>query len=126
MSVQEGRSSSSVEVFAVEKPGQGGPGSIHHVAWRVPDDLTQLEWQKHLGESGVGVTQVRDRDYFHSIYFREPGGALFEIATDGPGFAIDEPLESLGSDLRIPKIHEASSAQIEAVLPKLKLPEHNA
>ena len=68
----------------------------------------------------MGVTEVRDRDYFHSIYFREPGGVLFEIATDNPGFAIDEPVESLGASLRLPAMHEPRRAEIEANLPPLR------
>ncbi|RYG35124.1 ring-cleaving dioxygenase, partial [bacterium] len=99
-----------------------GAGTIHHVAFRVADDEIQIRLQGELKEVGAEVTEVRDRDYFHSIYFREPGGVLFEIATDGPGFATDESLESLGTSLRLPAMHEPRRADIEAALPKLRLP----
>jgi glyoxalase family protein len=96
-----------------------GAGSIHHIAFRVPDDATQLDYQAALNASSVGVTEVRDRSYFHSIYFREPGGVLFEIATNTPGFAIDEPVEKLGEALKLPEWLEPQRKDIEAVLPVL-------
>jgi glyoxalase family protein len=101
--------------------GQMGAGSVHHVAWRVADDAQQRAWQRRLNDSGIAVTPVRDRQYFHSIYFHEPGGALFEIATDGPGFTIDESLEQLGSRLMLPPWYEERRAEIERVLPPLNL-----
>ncbi|MFZ0218478.1 MAG: ring-cleaving dioxygenase [Candidatus Dormiibacterota bacterium] len=100
-------------------------GTVHHVAWRTPDDRTQGAWQAQLAELGANVTPVQDRQYFHSIYFREPGGTLFEIATDGPGFAIDEPKEALGSSLRLPPWFEHRRAQIEAAVAPLELPPEN-
>jgi glyoxalase family protein len=103
-------------------PGRPGPGTVHHIAFRTPNDETQLKIREELVGVGASVSDVRDRDYFHSIYFREPGGVLFEIATDPPGFATDEPLESLGTALRLPKMHEPRRAEIEAALPKLRLP----
>ena len=81
--------------------GRMGAGTVHHIAFRASDDSAQVDWQQELGRH-VSVTPVQDRTYFHSIYFREPGGVLFEIATDAPGFLIDESVESLGEALRIP------------------------
>ena len=100
-----------------------GAGSIHHIAWRVPDDAAQQEWRSELVSRGLGVSPVMDRKYFHSIYYREPSGILYEIATDSPGFALDEPLESLGSKLVLPPWLEPSRAELEASLPRLVLPE---
>jgi glyoxalase family protein len=92
-----------------------GAGSVHHIAFRARDDASQLEWRKELSRH-LPVTAVRDRTYFHSIYFREPGGVLFELATDPPGFGIDEPAESLGEALRLPSWLEAHRKDIEAAL----------
>ncbi len=96
-------------------------GTVHHVAFRAPDLETMTRWQQELLDAGVGVTDIRDRQYFKSIYFREPGGVLFEIATDEPGFATDEPLLELGRSLRLPPWLEPSRAQIAAALPPLQL-----
>lgn len=90
-----------------------GAGSVHHIAFRTPDDAGQTEWQQTLAPH-ASVTPVQDRTYFRSIYFREPGGVLYEIATDIPGFLIDEPVESLGERLCIPEWYESSRASIEA------------
>lgn len=87
-------------------------GSVHHVAWRTPDDLRQRFWRERLSFRGIQATQVMDRCYFKSIYFREPGGILYEIATDQPGFAIDEPIESLGGSLKLPAWVEAKRPEI--------------
>jgi glyoxalase family protein len=95
------------------QPGHMGAGTVHHIAFRASDDSAQLDWQRELGRH-VSVTPVQDRTYFHSIYFREPGGVLFEIATDAPGFLIDEPVESLGEALRIPAWFEPQRSLIEA------------
>ncbi|MQA82738.1 MAG: ring-cleaving dioxygenase [Streptosporangiales bacterium] len=100
-------------------------GTVHHVAWRAPDDATQLSWREELVDRGVNVTSVLDRQYFRSIYFREPGGTLLEIATEAPGFGIDEPLLELGRALKLPPWLEPDRAQIEAALPALKLPDEN-
>jgi glyoxalase family protein len=94
-----------------------GTGSVHHVAWRTPDGESQARWRTRLLEAGRPVTEVIDRVYFRSITFREPGGVLFEIATDTPGFAADEPLESLGSALKLPPWLESERPRIEAALP---------
>ncbi len=110
-------------VFAPNSvPGQIAVGSIHHVAWRTPEDAQQSEWLQDLSQRGYGVSPVMDRDYFHSIYFREPGGILFEIATDPPGFAIDEAPEALGERLQLSPQYEPMRAQITAGLPPIHLP----
>lgn len=99
--------------------GSLGIGSIHHIAFRVPDNPAQLAWQEYLTEAGQRVTEVKDRQYFHSIYFREPGGILCELATDGPGFLVDESRDNLGESLRLPPWFEARRAEIEETLPLL-------
>ncbi|MET0234122.1 MAG: ring-cleaving dioxygenase [Kibdelosporangium sp.] len=100
-------------------------GTVHHVAWRVPDDATQQAWREELVNDGVRVTSILDRQYFHSIYFREPGGTLLEVATDDIGFTIDEPLLELGRELKLPPWLEPSRADIKAGLAKLDLPDEN-
>ncbi|MEH3145641.1 MAG: ring-cleaving dioxygenase [Methylobacterium frigidaeris] len=101
-------------------PGRAGAGSVHHVAFRAADDAAQAAMVERLRERhGLAVTEQRDRNYFRSVYFREPGGVLFEIATDVPGFAVDEPLESLGRTLKLPAGLERHRAEIEGVLPSL-------
>ncbi|HET9783527.1 MAG TPA: ring-cleaving dioxygenase [Terriglobales bacterium] len=99
--------------------GTSGAGTVHHVAWRVDDDPAQRDWRAHLAALRLNVTPVIDREYFRSIYFREPGGVLFEIATDPPGFTVDEPLAELGGTLRLPPWLEPERQRIEAVLPPL-------
>ena len=98
-------------------------GTVHHVAFRAPDGPTQLWWREQLVEAGVAVTEVLDRQYFTSIYFREPGGVLFEIATDQPGFTVDEPLLTLGRELKLPPWLEPDREQIARRLPTLQLPD---
>lgn len=102
---------------------RGGAGTVHHVAWRTPDDEHQLAWRQQIASLGIYVTPVMDRQYFHSIYFREPGGVLFEIATDPPGFTLDESLERLGQRLKLPPWLEPQRAEIEQTLPELHLSE---
>ncbi len=102
--------------------GAGGGGTVHHVAWRVPDDGAQLQMREQVTQAGLDPTPVIDRNYFHSVYFREPGGVLFELATDPPGFAIDEPVAQLGERLMLPRQYEAHRPQIEAILPPIHLP----
>lgn len=97
----------------------GGVGTIHHIAWSIPDDASQIEKMNELRQAGFSSSPVMDRDYFHSIYYREKGGILFEIATEKPGFAIDESPESLGSELRLPKQFEKARGRIEQLLPPL-------
>lgn len=103
-------------------PGRVAAGSVHHIAFRARDDAEQLQWRKHLVSLGYNVTPVIDRVYFHSIYFREPGGILFEIATDPPGFTLDEDLNQLGESLHLPPWLASSRAQIEKVLPPIAPP----
>jgi glyoxalase family protein len=88
-------------------------GSVHHIAWRTESDASQDEWLKKLRANGIYTTDVIDRNYFHSIYFREPGGVLFEIATDEPGFMIDEEKENLGNRLMLPGMYESRRDEIE-------------
>lgn len=107
-------------VYVAERPNQPyarvGIGGVHHVAFRTPNDAEHHAWQERIAAAGLGVTPEIDRFYFHSIYFREPGGILFEIATDTPGFAVDEPVESLGETLALPPFLEPQRAAIEANL----------
>ncbi len=98
-----------------------GAGTIHHIAFRNVDDASQLEWRAHMAGLRLDVTPVMDRTYFHSVYFREPGGVLFELATDPPGFAFDEPSDSLGESLKLPEWLEAKRHLIEKRLPRLTL-----
>jgi glyoxalase family protein len=98
-------------------------GTVHHVAWRTPTGGQQKDWRRKLVESRLNVTPVIDRKYFHSIYFREPGGVLFEIATDPPGFTVDERLEELGTKLMLPPQLETFRAQLGDALPNIRLPE---
>jgi catechol 2,3-dioxygenase-like lactoylglutathione lyase family enzyme len=104
------------------RPGQVAVGTVHHIAWRTPDDGQEQAWQQHIAELGYNITPIMDRSYFHSIYFREPGGILFEIATDVPGFATDETPEQLGTTLKLPPWMEKTRPQIEQRLPPLRLP----
>ncbi len=99
--------------------GRPGAGTIHHVAFRARNAEEQLEWREGLRAAGIAVTPVIDRQYFKAIYFREPGGVLFEIATDPPGFAIDEPEAALGRNLMLPDRYEPDRARIERLLPPL-------
>jgi hypothetical protein len=101
-----------------------GAGTVHHIAFRAETDEIQRQWQLELGRLGYDVTPILDRQYFHSIYFREPGGVLFEIATDPPGFAIDETPEELGTHLKLPPALELMRGSIEQALPTLKLPRY--
>lgn len=102
--------------------GMMGAGSVHHIAFRVPTDQAQADWRELLSEVPLNVTPVLDRIYFHSIYFREPGGVLFEMATDPPGFAFDEPIEHLGESLKLPPWLESYRSQIAGALPPIALP----
>jgi glyoxalase family protein len=95
---------------------------VHHIAWRAKDDEEQLIWRKNLARAGASPTPVMDRSYFHSIYFREPGGVLFEIATDPPGFSIDEAVDALGTHLKLPPWLEEQRPLIERHLPPISVP----
>lgn len=100
--------------------GRPGGGSVHHIAFRAADDAAQAAMaHKLVSEHGVGVTEQKDRTYFRSVYFREPGGVLFEIATDDPGFAFDESTDRLGEQLKLPPFLEALRPKIEQRLPAL-------
>ena len=97
-------------------PAQQGAGGVHHVAFRTPDERQLAAWTERLRSVGVRASGPIDRFYFRSLYFREPGGILFEIATDGPGFAVDEPAETLGESLSLPPFLEGRRREIEAGL----------
>jgi predicted esterase len=113
-----------VDVRAIGGFGTGasGAGTVHHVAFAVADDTAELALRERVIEAGLDPTPVIDRSYFHSVYFREPGGILFEVATNPPGFAIDEPVERLGERLMLPPQYEPRRREIEAVLPRIYLP----
>ena len=100
----------------LEEPALIGPGTTHHIAWRVSGDEEQAAWLERLTELGLRPTPVQDRKYFRSIYFRMPDGVLIEIATDPPGFLVDEPAESLGQGLSLPPWLEAERATLEREL----------
>ncbi len=115
---------SAIDLLTSDAPsiGRQGAGTIHHVAFRARDDDEQQAWQEALRAQGFDVTPQIDRQYFNAIYFREPGGVLFEIATDPPGFATDEPMDALGQELKLPDQHEPLRERIERVLPPITLP----
>lgn len=109
-----------VDILERESPrGRPGVGTVHHVAFRAADDEQQMEWREELSNAGQNVTPQKDRQYFRSVYFREPGGILFEIATDGPGFTRDESVADLGSSLQLPPWVEDDRERIESTLPSL-------
>jgi glyoxalase family protein len=99
--------------------GYNAAGTIHHIAFRVKDEGLQMGLREMIAGRGLNPTPKINRDYFYSVYFREPGGILFELATDNPGFTIDEPLAELGSHLKLPKQFESSREQIEKTLPAI-------
>ena len=111
-------------VKLIERPDlpphrRNGAGGVHHAAFRTPDEEEHAAWREHLARLGIGVTPVIDRHYFKAIYFREPGGVLFEISTDGPGFATDEDVAHLGESLSLPPFLEDRREEIEAGLTPL-------
>ena len=121
-------SNASAEIDLVSSEagfGQIAAGTVHHIAFRAADDDEQLKMREQLVARGLNVTPVIDRQYFHSIYFREPNGILFEIATDGPGFLIDEPADALGETLKLPPTYEPKRNEIERALPTIHL-HHSA
>ncbi|MBW7456395.1 ring-cleaving dioxygenase [Paenibacillus sepulcri] len=103
--------------------GAGGAGTVHHIAWRAKDFDEHVQWQNHVLQSGYQPTEIKDRQYFNAIYFREAGGILFEIATDPPGFARDEDAEFLGENLMLPSWFEPRRAQLEAKLHPIQVRE---
>ena len=119
-----GRPHSILEL--IESPegpvGEESTGTVHHVAWRTQDQSTQVGWRELLMRAGRNVTPVIDRWYFKSIYFREPGGVLFEIATDGPGFTVDESPEKLGTTLSLPPWFQVRREQLDEILPPIVVP----
>lgn len=121
-----GSGGSFADVLALPEgaPGETAVGTTHHVAWRAPDDDTEAAWREEIEARGLYVTPILDRNYFHSIYFREPGGVLFEIATDPPGFAVDEDSDHLGDSLKLPPWLERRREEIEQALPPIQLPGH--
>jgi len=102
--------------------GSMGVGTVHHIAWRTPTDASQLDMRKKIVNTGLDATPVIDRTYFHSVYFREPGGILFEITTDPPGFMVDQKEEELGQKLLLPEWLEPNRKYLEQVLPKISTP----
>ncbi|MBD2844831.1 ring-cleaving dioxygenase [Paenibacillus sp. IB182496] len=104
------------------EPGRGGAGTVHHIAWRAVDDEQHAAWRRQVADQGYRPTPIVDRQYFQALYFREHGGILFEIATDPPGFARDEPVETLGEQLMLPEWFESQRAEIAAELPPIRLP----
>ena len=121
----EGKSGQYVDLRAAPELPRGawGTGSVHHLAWRMDDEAHQLEVRQQVVDGGARPTPVIDRFWFKSVYFREPGGVLFELATDGPGFAVDEDRAKLGESLVLPPWLEPNRDAISAVLPKLTLPD---
>ena len=113
-------------VDVVESPegpvGEESVGTVHHVAWRTPDDETQKAWRDDLMTAGRNVTPVIDRWYFKSIYYREPGGVLYEIATDSPGFTVDEAPENLGTSLSLPPWFQVRRELLDETLPPIVVP----
>ncbi len=116
-----GGSGARLEIRAAPdaRRGQWGVGAMHHVAWRVPDDAAELAVRQAVARAGWRPTEVIDRFWFRSVYFREPGGVLFEVATDGPGFTVDEELSTLGERLVLPPWLESERKAIEQALPPL-------
>lgn len=112
-----------IDLIRTDSPAKARPGAgtIHHVAFRARSDMEQRDWQEVLAAYGHPTTPVIDRQYFNAIYFREPGGVLFEIATDPPGFAVDEPVATLGQALKLPAKYEAMRDRITQILPPLKV-----
>ena len=126
--VSSGKSGAYIDVREMPAANRGawGTGSIHHLAWRVDDEAHQLEARQRVVEGGAHPTSVIDRFWFKSVYFKEPGGVLFELATDGPGFSVDEESSHLGESLVLPPWLEAERASIEAMIPKLVMPDNPA
>jgi glyoxalase family protein len=121
--VPHAREGAVVDIYEAKGflPGRLGRGSVHHIAFRAADDADQAEMVRKLTENhAMRPTEQRDRNYFRSVYFREPGGILFEIATDIPGFAVDEPVATLGQALKLPEFLEPHRKEIEGVLPSLE------
>jgi glyoxalase family protein len=119
--VSDGSRSSSYILGTSNVLGVPAAGTVHHVAWGCEPSEHET-WRNHIASSGLNVTPVIDRIYFRSIYFREPGGVLFEIATRGPGFTVDEPLEELGTKLVLPSRYEGMRSELERALTPIRVP----
>jgi glyoxalase family protein len=109
-----------------DRAGSQGAGTVHHIAWSSRDDEEQRAWRRRIADHGARPTPIIDRTYFHSVYFREPNGVLFELATRGPGFAVDEPPDRLGEALMLPERFEPMRAQLERTLTPLVNPRAGA
>lgn len=122
--VGEGGPSRTIDLVIDPSANRGlsGAGTVHHIAFRTPDDENELAFQQLLMKEGYHVSPVMDRNYFRSIYYREPGHILFEIATDPPGFMVDEPVDELGTNLKLPAQYESMRDRIEATLPPITVP----
>jgi glyoxalase family protein len=122
--VADGAPSTIVDLVCAPegRPGSVAVGTVHHVAWRTATNAEQVQWRETLRELEYDVTPIIDRQYFHSIYFLEPGGVLFEIATDPPGFATDETVGRLGTSLKLPPWLEEDRPELERLLPRVELP----
>lgn len=116
----EGELGNTVDIpLEAESPGEMGVGTVHHIAWRAEDEADHKDWLLHVKKSGFQATDVKDRNYFKALYFREYGGILFEIASDTPGFTVDEPLEHLGEKLMLPEQYEPARDKLERILPPI-------
>ncbi|RRJ33788.1 ring-cleaving dioxygenase [Halocatena pleomorpha] len=114
---------SAVDLLETDRTrGRSGVGTVHHVAYKAQDTTEQQRWREHLIDQNLRVSEIIDRTYFQSIYFREPGGVLFEIATTGPGFTVDQTEDELGTDLALPEWLEHERAEIESHLPSFETP----
>ncbi len=122
--VEGGASGKIIEIkeLSQERRGQWGTGGVHHVAWRMKDSVEEMALRDAIAHAGLWPTEQIDRFWFKSVYFKEPGGALFELATDGPGFDRDEKMEHLGEQLILPPWLESQRPSIEAALPRLEMP----
>ena len=120
----EGEPAAVLDVVGDPDAGRGNPvvGTVHHIAFRVPDEETERALREEVASLGYNATPIIDRNYFRSVYFREPGGVLFEIATDVPGFAVDEPVEELGTSLKLPPQYESRRGQLEESLTPIEPP----
>lgn len=117
---------STIEIIdGAEFDGKSGKGTVHHLAFRAKDEEEQQKIRQELIKEGYHLTEVENRQYFNSTFFHEPGGILFEIATDGTGYTVDEPIEKLGSSLKLPPNLESKRSLIEADLPELQTPDYS-
>lgn len=125
--IGEGRDEAAIDIIVDPNIpfARQSAGSVHHIAWRVKDFIVHEEWRQNVDRHGLSPTEVIDRFYFHSIYFREPGGILYEIASDHPGFTVDESVQELGTHLMLPPWYEIHREKIERALPPISIPVFN-